>query len=136
IEWLCRAFGFAERLRAERDGMIGHAQLAVGEGAIMLGRQADRFARRTAETSRRTFTLWSMMWRVTSSVRSRTVLAFCNTRTTCHLASVNTPPWITQDTGGRSHRTSLMSRQRCGERSQPPIVEPTPNTRCSWRADG
>jgi uncharacterized glyoxalase superfamily protein PhnB len=39
IHWLCRAFGFTERLRAERDGVVGHAQLAVGEGAIMLGRQ-------------------------------------------------------------------------------------------------
>ena len=43
IEWLCRAFGFSERLRAERDGVIGHAQLAVGEGAIMLGRQGGAF---------------------------------------------------------------------------------------------
>jgi uncharacterized glyoxalase superfamily protein PhnB len=38
IEWLCEAFGFSERLRAERDGIVGHAQLAVAEGAIMLGR--------------------------------------------------------------------------------------------------
>jgi uncharacterized glyoxalase superfamily protein PhnB len=43
IDWLCRAFGFSERLRAERDGVIGHAQLAVAEGAIMLGRQAGPF---------------------------------------------------------------------------------------------
>jgi uncharacterized glyoxalase superfamily protein PhnB len=39
IEWLCSAFGFKERLRAERDGVIGHAQLEVAECAIMLGRQ-------------------------------------------------------------------------------------------------
>jgi len=39
IDWLCRVFGFSERLRAERDGVVGHAQLAVREGAIMLGRQ-------------------------------------------------------------------------------------------------
>ena len=38
IDWLCRAFGFSERLRAEREGVIGHAQLTVAEGAIMLGR--------------------------------------------------------------------------------------------------
>ena len=38
IDWLCRAFGFTERLRAERDGIVGHAQLTVAEGAIMLGR--------------------------------------------------------------------------------------------------
>jgi uncharacterized glyoxalase superfamily protein PhnB len=43
IEWLCRAFGFTERLRAERDGVVGHAQLACGEGAIMLGRQGGPF---------------------------------------------------------------------------------------------
>jgi uncharacterized glyoxalase superfamily protein PhnB len=43
IDWLCRAFGFSERLRAERDGVIGHAQLAVAEGAIMLGRQGGPF---------------------------------------------------------------------------------------------
>lgn len=43
IDWLCRAFGFSERLRAERGGVIGHAQLAVAEGAIMLGRQGGPF---------------------------------------------------------------------------------------------
>ena len=43
IDWLCRAFGFKERLRAERDGVIGHAQLSVAEGALMLGRQGGPF---------------------------------------------------------------------------------------------
>jgi uncharacterized glyoxalase superfamily protein PhnB len=43
IDWLCAAFGFSERLRAERDGVVGHAQLAVREGAIMLGRQGGAF---------------------------------------------------------------------------------------------
>jgi uncharacterized glyoxalase superfamily protein PhnB len=43
IEWLCGAFGFAERLRAERNGVVTHAQLAVGEGAIMLGRQGGEY---------------------------------------------------------------------------------------------
>jgi uncharacterized glyoxalase superfamily protein PhnB len=43
LDWLCRAFGFTERLRVERDGVIGHAQLSVGEGAIMLGRQGGPF---------------------------------------------------------------------------------------------
>lgn len=43
IDWLCRVFGFAERLRAERNGIIGHAQLAVAEGAIMLGRQGGPY---------------------------------------------------------------------------------------------
>ena len=38
IEWLCGAFGFEERLRTppEPDGTIHHAQLAVGEGSVML----------------------------------------------------------------------------------------------------
>jgi uncharacterized glyoxalase superfamily protein PhnB len=43
LEWLCTAFGFCERLRAERDGVIGHAQLTVAEGAIMIGRQGGPF---------------------------------------------------------------------------------------------
>src|SRR5262245_28404755 len=43
IEWLCRAFGFSERLRAERDGVIGHAQLEMADGAIVLGRQGGPF---------------------------------------------------------------------------------------------
>jgi predicted enzyme related to lactoylglutathione lyase len=38
IEWLCGAFGFTERLRTppEPDGTIHHAQLAVGQGAVVL----------------------------------------------------------------------------------------------------
>lgn len=43
IDWLCSAFGFRERLRAERGGVIGHAQVVVGDGAIMLGRQGGPF---------------------------------------------------------------------------------------------
>jgi uncharacterized glyoxalase superfamily protein PhnB len=43
IEWLCRTFGFTERLRAERDGVVSHAQLTVAEGAIMLGRQGGPY---------------------------------------------------------------------------------------------
>ena len=38
VEWLCGAFGFSERLRAAgSDGKVTHAQLAVAEGAIMMG---------------------------------------------------------------------------------------------------
>ena len=48
IDWLCRAFGFSERLRAERDGVIGHAQLSIAEGAVMLGRRGGPF--RSPET--------------------------------------------------------------------------------------
>ncbi len=38
IEWLCGAFGFAERLRtpAGPDGSIHHAQLAFGQGSVIL----------------------------------------------------------------------------------------------------
>ncbi len=38
IPWLCAAFGFTERLRTppEPDGTIHHAQLAIGQGAVML----------------------------------------------------------------------------------------------------
>ena len=44
IDWLCGAFGFTERLRAGgRDGRVTHAQLSVGEGAIMLGAQGAEF---------------------------------------------------------------------------------------------
>jgi len=38
ISWLHGAFGFIERLRAARpDGAVMHAQLSIGEGAIMMG---------------------------------------------------------------------------------------------------
>jgi len=36
IEWLCRAFGFAERYRYGRDGTVEGALLAVGEGGVMI----------------------------------------------------------------------------------------------------
>jgi uncharacterized glyoxalase superfamily protein PhnB len=43
IDWLCRVFGFTERLRAERDGIVGHAQLSFGNGAVMLGRHGGPY---------------------------------------------------------------------------------------------
>ena len=43
IDWLCGAFGFTERLRATRDGRVIHAQLTVGEGAIMIGAAGNQF---------------------------------------------------------------------------------------------
>lgn len=44
IDWLCGAFGFAERLRAAGPGgSVSHAQLAIAEGAVMLGRQGGEF---------------------------------------------------------------------------------------------
>lgn len=52
VEWLCRAFGFTERLRAPREGTVSHAQLVVGDGAIMVGRQGREFrAPRRGEVS-------------------------------------------------------------------------------------
>lgn len=44
IDWLCRAFGFQERLRAPgRDRRIMHAQLEVGGEAIMVGQQGGEY---------------------------------------------------------------------------------------------
>jgi uncharacterized glyoxalase superfamily protein PhnB len=43
IEWLCGVFGFVERLRVEHDGTVLHAQLMVGDGAIMLGRRGGEY---------------------------------------------------------------------------------------------
>lgn len=43
IDWLSQAFAFKERLRAERNGIVGHAQLVVGDGAIMMGRQGAEY---------------------------------------------------------------------------------------------
>jgi len=42
--WLCRALGLPSGFRyVGRDGRIGHAQLSIAEGAIMLGRQGGTF---------------------------------------------------------------------------------------------
>ena len=44
LEWLCNAFGFTERLRhVTASGQVTHAQLAIAEGAIMIGRQGGDF---------------------------------------------------------------------------------------------
>ena len=43
IDWLCRAFGFRERLRAERNGIVNHAQLSFRDGDIMVGLQGGAF---------------------------------------------------------------------------------------------
>ncbi|HEV3409624.1 MAG TPA: hypothetical protein VG095_04985, partial [Chthoniobacterales bacterium] len=39
IEWLGRVFGFEERLRLERGGVVNHAQLTFRDGAVIIGRQ-------------------------------------------------------------------------------------------------
>ena len=44
LAFLCDAFGFVERLRAGAPGgPLFHAQLVVGDGAIMIGRQGAEF---------------------------------------------------------------------------------------------
>ena len=44
VDWLCGTFGFKERLRAGRPcHSATHAQLAIAEGAVMLGRQGGEF---------------------------------------------------------------------------------------------
>lgn len=43
IEWLSHAFGFTERLRFQSGNVTSHAQLAFGNGAIMLGGQGGSY---------------------------------------------------------------------------------------------
>jgi uncharacterized glyoxalase superfamily protein PhnB len=44
VDWLCKAFGFSERLRyTGRDGRVTHAQLAIAECAVMLGARGGEF---------------------------------------------------------------------------------------------
>lgn len=43
LEFLSRAFGFGERLRAEWGGAISHAQMDIGDGSIMMGKQGGPF---------------------------------------------------------------------------------------------
>ena len=44
IDWLCSVFGFSERLRAGAPGgPVVHAQLTIGDAAVMLGRQGAEF---------------------------------------------------------------------------------------------
>jgi uncharacterized glyoxalase superfamily protein PhnB len=44
IDWLCDTFGFKERLRAGApNGSVSHAQLDIGDGSIILGRQGAEF---------------------------------------------------------------------------------------------
>ena len=37
IDFLTRAFGFEETMRMDDDGRVMHAQLKLGDGAVMLG---------------------------------------------------------------------------------------------------
>ena len=47
IDWLCRAFGFAVRLKVEGEGgRIEHSELTYGEGLIMVGQEGGSSAER------------------------------------------------------------------------------------------
>jgi uncharacterized glyoxalase superfamily protein PhnB len=37
IDYLCSAFGFAEHAAHEQDGVIGHAELRLGDDWVMVG---------------------------------------------------------------------------------------------------
>ena len=50
LEFLTRAFGFTERLRAERGGSISHAQMDLGTGSIMIGTQGGPFQAPSGDT--------------------------------------------------------------------------------------
>jgi uncharacterized glyoxalase superfamily protein PhnB len=39
IDWLCRVFGFRERIRMGEGENIGHAEVQAGDGVIMLAGQ-------------------------------------------------------------------------------------------------
>jgi uncharacterized glyoxalase superfamily protein PhnB len=46
IDWLCKAFGFAVRLKVEgADGRIEHSELTFGDGVIMVGAAGGRSGR-------------------------------------------------------------------------------------------
>jgi len=47
IDWLCGAFGFEVRLRVEGEsGRVAHAELAYGDGLIMIGEERRGTAQR------------------------------------------------------------------------------------------
>jgi uncharacterized glyoxalase superfamily protein PhnB len=50
LEFLSRAFGFKERLRAEWGGAISHAQMDIGGGSIMMGKQGGPFKVASGDT--------------------------------------------------------------------------------------
>jgi uncharacterized glyoxalase superfamily protein PhnB len=44
VDWLCSTFNFRERLRAgSPGGGVSHAQLEIGDGAVMVGREGGEF---------------------------------------------------------------------------------------------
>lgn len=114
IEWLCRAFGFTERLRATRDGVVSHAQMAIAEGTIMLGRQGGPY--RVPHGNEVTAYVHVAVDDVDGhfSMPRKPGLSSCNHRLICPSACGNTRLGILPVTGGRFPRTSPISRRRTG----------------------
>ena len=50
LEFPSCAFGFTERLRAEWGGSISHAQMDVGDGSIIIGKQGGPFRAPAGDT--------------------------------------------------------------------------------------
>jgi len=50
LDFLTRAFGFRERLRAAHGGSITHAQMDIGEGSIIIGKQGGPFKAPAGDT--------------------------------------------------------------------------------------
>ncbi len=56
IPWLCDVFGFEERFRLELpNGTIAHAEIALGDGVVMLGNVGPRNTARPAATRSATY---------------------------------------------------------------------------------
>jgi len=113
IDWLCNAFGFTERLRVEREGVTYHAQLAVSECAIILGKQGGPY--RAPEGKEVSAYVLVQVDDVDAhydhAKQSRAEIV--HAPTTCRLASGRTQRAITPVTGGpfpahRGHRTCRM----------------------------
>ena len=92
IDWLCQAFGFSERLRAERDGVIGHAQLTVGEVRSCSVGRVGHFTLLKGTRSRSRCTSRLLMPINTSRTRSSLVHASFRNRPTCPSASDSIRP--------------------------------------------
>ena len=50
LDFLTRTFGFKERLRAEYGGSITHAQMDIGDGSIIIGKQGGPFKAPAGDT--------------------------------------------------------------------------------------
>ena len=104
IEWLCDVFGFTERLRAGGEGKISHAQLAIGQGGVMLGASRlgqgfdspddAEFRPPRANEVNQTYPCTSKMSTGTTSTLSSEARAFCIRQQPILMARGSTPPKI------------------------------------------